>query len=183
MSADVIVIGASFAGLAATMQLARARRSVVVIDAAAPRNRFSPAWHGVIGQDGQPPLAIMAAGRRELERYPTVAFVDGTAAAARRDNAGFVVELEDGCRFSGRRLILATGVKDELPAIAGLRERWGKSVLHCPYCHGYEVADRPLGVLASGPMSYTRRCSSPTGGRRPFSPTRHSSRMPTSARN
>jgi thioredoxin reductase len=153
MMHDAIVIGASFAGLSAAMQLARARRDVAVIDAGAPRNRFSTASHGFFGQDGRRPLAIMAEGRRELERYPSVTFIDGNAIRVRQMNDGFVVELADARALMGKKLILATGVRDELPAIAGLQERWGVSVLHCPYCHGYEVGGQKLGVLASGPMS------------------------------
>ena len=153
MNYDAIIIGASFAGLAATMQLARARRSVAVIDSNSPRNRFSPASHGFMGQDGKPPLSIIQEGRRELDHYPSVTFIDSTAIAARRNNDGFAIELITGHSVNGRRLILATGVKDELPAIPGLQERWGLSVLHCPYCHGYEVRGRQLGVLATGPLS------------------------------
>ncbi len=153
MTYDAIVIGASFAGLSGAMQLARARRSVAVIDAGAPRNRFSPASHGFLGQDGRPPFAIMAEGRRELERYPSVTFIDGEAIRVERTNDGFDVGLAVARTLAGKRLILAMGIRDELPAIAGLQERWGSYVLHCPYCHGYEFGSHKLGVLASGPMS------------------------------
>lgn len=153
MMYDAIVVGASFAGLAATMQLARANRRVLVIDAGEPRNRYSDASHGFLGHDGRRPHEITAGGRKELARYPLVDFLDGLATSAVRTDLGFSIGLADGTCVSGARVILATGVSDDLPFIPGLRERWGKSVLHCPYCHGYEFAGRKLGVLATGPMS------------------------------
>lgn len=153
MTHDVIVVGGSFAGLSAAMQLARARRTVLVIDAGRPRNRFSPASHGFLGQDGNPPLEIMATGRRELLAYPSVSFIDGEVVSAKAAPGGFDLGLGDGRVFAGRRLVLATGVRDELAAIEGLWPRWGCSVIHCPYCHGYEVSGHALGVIASGPMA------------------------------
>lgn len=150
---DAIVIGGSFAGLSAAMQLARARRQVLVIDSDLPRNRFADAAHGFLGQDGRPPQAILQEARRQLAAYPTVQFVAGRATEARADGSRFAVTLADGDVARAARLVLATGVKDELPPIPGLSERWGASVLHCPYCHGYEVANRPLGVLGDHPLS------------------------------
>ena len=150
---DAIVVGGSFAGLSAAMQLARARRQVLVIDSDLPRNRFADAAHGFLGQDGKPPHAILQEARRQLAAYPTVSFLAGRATEARAEAAGFAVTLADGDAVRAARLVLATGVKDELPPIPGLSERWGASVLHCPYCHGYEVAGRPLGVLGDHPMS------------------------------
>lgn len=150
---EAIIVGGSFAGLSAAMQLARARRRVLVIDSALPRNRFADAAHGFLGQDGRPPQAIIQEAARQLAAYPTVDFMAGRASAARATEAGFTVDLADGRDARGLRLVLATGVKDELPAIPGLKERWGATVLHCPYCHGYEVADRRLGVLATHAMS------------------------------
>ncbi|MGH8447419.1 MAG: NAD(P)/FAD-dependent oxidoreductase, partial [Solimonas sp.] len=150
---EVIVVGGSFAGLSAAMQLARARRRVLVIDAGRPRNRYAEASHGFFGLDGQSPQAIRAETRRQLAAYPSVAFADGEASQARRLDDGFIVTLADGGEHRGTRLVLGTGVRDELPAIAGLAERWGRSVLHCPYCHGYENRDRALGVLANHAMS------------------------------
>ena len=147
---DVIVAGGSFAGLGAAMMLGRARRRVVVIDAGVPRNRFAPASHGFLGQDGRAPAEIIATFRSQVLAYPTVHFVAGVAVSARGVVDDFVVALESGESLRARRLVLATGVVDELPAIPGVAERWGTSVLHCPYCHGYEVADRRLGVLATG---------------------------------
>lgn len=150
---DVVVIGGSFAGLSAAIQPARARRSVLVIDSGLPRNRFARHSHGFLGQDGVRPADIIATARQQLLRYNTVRFIDGTAVSARAEGARFVVDIDDGRRVSGARIVLASGVRDELPAIDGLSERWGVGVLHCPYCHGYEVAGRPLGVLATSANS------------------------------
>ncbi|VWB38635.1 NAD(P)/FAD-dependent oxidoreductase [Burkholderia lata] len=151
---EVIVIGGSFAGLSAAMQLARARRRVLVIDAGRPRNRFAEHAHGFFGQDGKPPAQIVDEAAAQLAAYPTVQRIAGDVRTAERDADGrFHVTLADGGRASADRLILATGIRDELPALPGLAERWGVSVLHCPYCHGYEVSGQRLGVLATHPLS------------------------------
>ncbi len=151
---EVIVIGGSFAGLSAAMQLARARRRVLVIDVGRPRNRFAAHAHGFFGQDGKPPAQIVEEAAAQLAAYPTVRRIAGDARTAERDADGrFDVTLADGSRASADRLIVATGIRDELPALPGLAERWGVSVLHCPYCHGYEVSGRRLGVLATHPLS------------------------------
>ena len=149
MPYDAIVVGGSFAGLSAAMQLARARRRVLVVDSGLPRNRFAHASHGFFGQDGRPPYDILRDATRQVLAYPTVELVRGVVAGAREADGGFEAALEDGREERTRRLVLATGIVDELPPIPGMRERWGNTVLHCPYCHGYEVAGRPLGVLAS----------------------------------
>jgi thioredoxin reductase len=161
---EAIVVGGSFAGLSAAMQLVRARRRVLMIDAGRPRNRFSPASHGFLGQDGASPAAIRAAGLRQLGAYPTFELREGEAETARRDGEGFAVAIAGGGEEHARRLILATGVADRLPDLPGLEERWGKSVLHCPYCHGYEVRDRPLGVLATGPLAMHQAALIPDWG-------------------
>lgn len=153
MIEDVIVIGGNFAGLAAAMPLARARRRVLVIDAGQPRNRFAAAAHGFPGQDGVAPSDLTARLRAELAAYDSVRFREERVATASGHKDDFTLALAGGAVEKGRRLILALGVTDTLPAIAGLAERWGETVLHCPYCHGYEVAGRPLGVLAAGPGS------------------------------
>ncbi|MBN3840784.1 NAD(P)/FAD-dependent oxidoreductase [Burkholderia sp. Ac-20349] len=151
---EVIVIGGSFAGLSAAMQLARARRRVLVIDAGRPRNRFAAHAHGFFGQDGKPPAQIVDEAAAQLAAYPTVRRIAGDVRTAGRAADGrFHVTLADGSRASADRLILATGIRDELPALPGLAERWGVSVLHCPYCHGYEVSGQRLGVLATHPLS------------------------------
>jgi thioredoxin reductase len=147
---DAIIVGGGFAGLAAALPLARARRRVLVVDAGDPRNRYAGHVHNFLGHDGREPAAIRAQARRQLAAYPTVAFADGAAVAARREGDGFVLDIDSGGgrrREGGRRLVLATGVRDELPPLPGLWERWGETVVHCPYCHGYELAGKPLGVL------------------------------------
>jgi thioredoxin reductase len=151
---DALIIGGSFAGLSAAMQLARARCRILVVDAGRPRNRSAKSSHGFLGQDGQAPQQIQQLAADQVAAYPTVDFFKGEALTAHRTDAGeFVVRLSDGRAETARRLILATGLRDELPPLPGLQERWGASVLHCPYCHGYEVADRQLGVLATMAMS------------------------------
>jgi len=164
MSYDVIIIGGGFAGMSAALQLARARRPILMIDAGLPRNRFAEASHGFLGQDGAAPAAIMREALRQLSAYPTVDFVHGRAGAARGELDRFEVEMEDGAVHAARRLILATGVADTLPDIPGLAERWGVSVMHCPYCHGYEVRDRRIGVLANHPMAVHQALMLPDWG-------------------
>jgi thioredoxin reductase len=146
---DVAVVGAGPAGLAATTALARSLRSVVVIDAGAPRNAPAAGAHNVLGHEGAPPLEILAAGRREAAGYGAV-IVDGTVTDARHA-ATFELDLADGSTLNARRLVLATGLVDELPDVPGLREHWGRTVLHCPYCHGWEVRGQRIGVLGTGP--------------------------------
>ncbi|NGO52560.1 NAD(P)/FAD-dependent oxidoreductase [Allomesorhizobium camelthorni] len=153
MQYDLIVVGGSFAGLSAATQVARARRRVLVIDGGQPRNRFAAHSHGFLGQDGRTPADILGDARKQLLAYPTAIIVDAYAAKAEAAGDGFAVALEDGKTFEGARLLLATGVRDTLPDIPGLQEQWGKTVLHCPYCHGYEAAGGPLGVLAVGAIS------------------------------
>lgn len=150
---DVVVVGGSFAGMSAAMQLARARQKVLVIDAGMPRNRFADEAHGFLGQDGRAPAAILRDARCQLLRYPTVEIVSGEALASRALGDGFAIDVSGGGEYRASRLILATGVSDELPPVRGMGERWGETVLHCPYCHGYEVRDLPLGVIAAHPMS------------------------------
>lgn len=150
---DVVVVGGSWAGLAAALQLGRARRRVLIVDAGRPRNRFARSSHGFLGQDGRTPAAIIETFRAQVLAYPTVAFQQGEAKDVRASGDGFTVALSSGDTLYVRRLILATGVVDELPSIPGLAERWGTGVVHCPYCHGYEVADGRLGVLATEEMS------------------------------
>lgn len=147
---DVIIIGGSYSGLAAALQLVRARRTVLIIDAGERRNRFADHSHGFLGQDGQPPGAIQARGKAEVLAYTTVTWLDARASQATPTKAGFQVTTGHE-RFESRRLILATGVTDQLPAIPGLKERWGKRAFYCPYCDGYEFNLGTLGVLATGP--------------------------------
>lgn len=153
MPYDAIVIGGSFAGLSAAMQLARASRSVCVLDTGRPRNRFAKASHGFFGQDGASPAVMIAEAREKVAAYPSVRFIDAEATHAAADENGHAVTLASGERLSARKLVLAFGLKDGLPDIPGLEERWGETVLHCPYCHGYEFRNRPLGVLSTMPLS------------------------------
>lgn len=153
MQHDLIVVGGSYAGMAAALQLVRAHRKVLVIDAGIRRNRFASHAHGFLGQDGVDPAEIAAKAREQLEAYPTLTWIDGHAASATGSKDHFTVALADGNEHTGRRLLFATGVSDELPDIAGLAERFGKTVFLCPYCHGYELGKGRIGVIATGPMS------------------------------
>lgn len=153
MRYDVIIVGGSFAGLSAATYLARGRRTVCVIDAGSPRNRFAAQSHGFLGQDGSAPGAMIATARAQVLAYPTVTWVDGQASDAAATGDGFAVTLASGDVIEAARLVLAFGIWDELPVIPGVQERWGVSVLHCPYCHGIEFSDRRLGVLNVSPMS------------------------------
>jgi thioredoxin reductase len=144
---DVLVIGGGAAGLSAALVLLRARRTVVVVDAGAPRN--APAAHvqGFLSRDGMPPGDLLAAGRAEVAGYGG-ALVDDTVVSV---EPGFRVRLANAPSLSARRILVATGLRDDLPDVPGVRERWGRDLLHCPYCHGYEVRDQPLGVLGGSP--------------------------------
>ena len=149
---DVVVIGGGAAGLNGALMLARSRRSVLVIDAGAPRNAPATAVHGLLARDGMPPAELLDRGRAEVRAYGGQ-LTAGQVTAAHRDLDGFTVTLADGRAVHARRLLVATGLADELPDIPGLRERWGRDVVHCPYCHGWEVRDQAIGVLASGPTA------------------------------
>lgn len=151
-SYDVVVIGGGAAGLSGALTLARARRKVVVIDAGAPRNAPAGGVHGLLAREGIRPAELLDRGRAEVRGYGG-RVVTGEVRAVARADGGFAVTLGDGRTVLARRLLVATGLVDELPDVVGLRARWGRDVLHCPYCHGWEVRDRAIGVLASGPMS------------------------------
>ena len=146
---DVVVAGGGAAGLNAALVLGRARRRVAVVDAGAPRNAPATHMHGFLSRDGMPPADLLAAGRDEVAGY------GGELLQGRVDHIdpGFLVHLAAGPVLRARRVLVATGLRDELPELPGVRERWGKDLLHCPYCHGYEVRDQPLGVLGTGPAS------------------------------
>ncbi|WP_282783129.1 MULTISPECIES: NAD(P)/FAD-dependent oxidoreductase [unclassified Nocardia] len=166
---DVLVIGGGAAGLSAALLLARSRRRVAVIDAGAPRNAPAAHMHGYLSRDGMNPLELLTAGRAEVAGYGGELIDDRVVAATRTGTAdgaggdadrapapGFEVRLASGRTLRARRLLVASGLRDELPPLPGLRERWGRDVLHCPYCHGHEVADQPIGLLGSaesGPAS------------------------------
>ncbi|WP_066098229.1 NAD(P)/FAD-dependent oxidoreductase [Xanthomonas massiliensis] len=150
---DVIVIGGSYAGMAATLQLLRARRSVLVIDAGERRNRFASHSHGFLGQDGVPPSEIAATARHQLGAYPTLRWMEDRAKSVSGQADAFTVTTASGSSHSSRRILLATGVVDWLPTIDGLADRWGTAVFHCPYCHGYELNQGRIGIVGTGPMS------------------------------
>jgi thioredoxin reductase/SAM-dependent methyltransferase len=148
---DVAVIGGGPAGLSGALALSRARRSVLVVDSGTPRNAPAGHVHNYLGREGTPPGELLAAGRAEVTGYGGE-IVAGEAVSARPVSAGFVLDLADGRAVHARRLLVTTGLVDELPAVPGVRERWGRDVLHCPYCHGWEVRDQPIGVLATTPL-------------------------------
>ena len=147
----VLIIGGGAAGLSAALVLSRARRKVLVVDAGAPRNAPASHMHGYLSRDGVPPGELLAAGRREVSSYGGD-IVDGAVIElVPAGGNGFWALLAGGQRISARRLLVTTGLRDELPDIPGLRDRWARDVLHCPYCHGHEVRDRKLGVLGGTP--------------------------------
>ncbi|GEO96954.1 FAD-dependent oxidoreductase [Kocuria turfanensis] len=151
MQWDVVVVGGGAAGLSAALLLGRARRRTLVVDAGSPRNRFAEHMHGVLGQEGVPPDRLLERGRDEVSAYG-VRIAPGTVQRVDPTGTGVEVTLERGEPVRARAVIVATGMTDELPEIPGLAERWGRTVLHCPYCHGWEVADQRLGVLTTSPL-------------------------------
>lgn len=151
---DVIIIGGSYAGLAAAMALGRALRNVLIIDAGEPCNKQTPHSHNFLTNDGNTPAAIAAVARQQVGNYPTVQFLNATATDSIKTLNGFMVQLNTGKSFLAKKLILATGIKDIMPAIPGFAASWGISVLHCPYCHGYEVSNEKTGIIANGETAY-----------------------------
>lgn len=168
MKFDVIIIGGSYAGLSAALQLGRARKNVLVVDAGKRRNRFASHSHGFLGQDGKAPGEIVAEARRQIERYQTIEWAEGRVTDAEGSFGDFAVEIDGYRRESAARLILAMGVTDELPDITGLKERWGSSVFHCPYCHGYELDQGKIGVIAASPMAIHHALMLPDWGETTF---------------
>ncbi len=144
---DVVVVGGGPAGLTAALYLGRARRRTLVVDAGRPRNAASPSAHGVFTRDGATPAELLAEARRQLSAYAAVELRRAEAVVAASLGDGFVVRLDDGTEVRARRLLLACGIRDELPDIEGLAGHWGRGVLHCTTCHGYEVADRELALV------------------------------------
>jgi thioredoxin reductase len=146
---DVVIVGGGAAGLSAALVLGRARRRVAVIDAGAPRNAPAAHMHGYLTRDGMSPADLLATGRSEVTGYGVEIVEDSVASI----DPGFAVRCGGGRVLTARRILVATGVTDEIPDLPGVRERWGRDLLHCPYCHGWEVRDQPLGVLGSNPGS------------------------------
>mgnify|MGYP000845571726 CR=1 FL=1 len=153
---DVVIIGGGAAGLSAALVLARARRRVAVVDDGRPRNAPAAHMHGFLGSDGLPPTSLLAAGRDEAKGYGAQLIPGRVARAVRSTHSAaehprFEAHLDDGTALHARRILVTTGLHDEIPDIPGVRERWGRDLLHCPYCHGFEVRDEPLGVLGGSP--------------------------------
>lgn len=151
---DVIIIGGSYAGLSAGMSLGRSLRNVVIIDSGIPCNRQTPHSHNFLTQDGKTPKEISAIAREQVSRYKTVQFYNGTAVTAIKKGKGFEITSQAGDLFHSRKLMIATGLKDVMPEIKGFAECWGISVIHCPYCHGYEVKNEKTGIVANGDVGF-----------------------------
>ncbi|RED24843.1 thioredoxin reductase [Flavobacterium cutihirudinis] len=151
---DVIIIGGSYSGLSASMSLGRSLRQVLVIDSGLPCNRQTPHSHNFITQDGEKPVVISAKAKLQVELYKTVQFYNGLAIRMQKIENGFEVSTESGEVFTSRKILFASGVKDLLPEIKGFAECWGISVLHCPYCHGYEVKNEKTAIIANGEMAF-----------------------------
>jgi thioredoxin reductase len=151
-TSDVLVVGGGAAGLSGALVLSRARRSVVLVDAGEPRNAPAAHMHGYLSRDGMPPRELLAAGTGEVARYGGT-ILGGVVSNVSRTDSGFNVALADGANLTTRRLLVATGLRDQLPSVDGVRARFGRDVLHCPYCHGFEVRDRKVGVLGGSPNS------------------------------
>ncbi|HEY6744728.1 MAG TPA: NAD(P)/FAD-dependent oxidoreductase [Mycobacteriales bacterium] len=152
MTYDVVVIGGGAAGLSGALALARARRSVLVVDAGSPRNAPAGHVHNYLAREGTPPAELLAIGRAEVTGYGAEVRADSVTGLRALDGGGFEVRLT-GQVVEARRLLVATGLVDELPPVPGLAERWGGTVLHCPYCHGWEVRDQAIGILGTGPLA------------------------------
>jgi thioredoxin reductase (NADPH) len=152
---DVVVVGAGAAGLSAALMLARARRRVVCVDAGSPRNANAAHVHGFLSRDETSPAELLALGGEDVARYGGKQVSAVVSKIAHDPQGGFVVEAERGSRWSARAVVVATGLRDELPPIPGVHERWGGTVLHCPYCHGYEVSDEPLVVVGGENRPFT----------------------------
>lgn len=151
---DVIIVGGSYSGLAAAMALGRALRNVLVIDAGNPCNKQTPHSHNFLTNDGKTPKEISSLARQQVRSYGTVSFLDGFAKSGIKTKMGFNIQTDAGETFTSRKLIFATGIKDIMPPIPGFAESWGISVLHCPYCHGYEVRHQTTGIIANGDAGF-----------------------------
>lgn len=147
---DVIIIGGSYSGLSAAMALGRAMKSVLVIDDEKPCNRQTPYSHNFLTNDGKTPAEITALSKKQVSKYNSVHFIKGWAKSGNKMDEGFEIELDSGEKFNGKKLVFATGIKDLLPDIEGVDACWGISVIHCPYCHGYEVKNEKTGILGNG---------------------------------
>jgi len=151
---DVIILGGSYAGLSAGMALGRSLRKVLIIDSGQPCNRQTPHSHNFLTQDGQTPRHISALAKEQVAKYSTVQFLDGLAVSGVKRERGFEIRTAAGDLFTAKKLVFATGMKDVMPDIEGFAECWGVSVIHCPYCHGYEVRHERTGILGNGDTGF-----------------------------
>ena len=151
---DVIIIGGSYAGLSAAMALGRALRNVLIIDSGLPCNRQTPHSHNFITEDGEKPNVISEKAKAQVFKYDTVKFLNDLAVSGKKIESGFAIITQTGKEFTTKKLVFATGVKDIMPDIKGFAECWGISVIHCPYCHGYEVKNEKTGILANGDFAF-----------------------------
>ncbi len=151
---DVIIVGGSYSGLAAGMALGRSLRQVLIIDSGKPCNRQTPHSHNFITQDGSTPQEIVILAKEQVEKYDSVSFFNGLATSGVKTKAGYEIQIASDEKFQAKKLIFATGVKDMMPDIKGYAECWGISVLHCPYCHGYEVRHERTGILGNGEYGF-----------------------------
>lgn len=151
---DIIIVGGSYAGLAAAMALGRAMRKVLIIDSGDPCNKQTPHSHNFLTNDGKSPKEISTLARQQVQQYDTVHFLDGFVTAGTKTGSGFKIQVQTGEIFIAKKLVFATGIKDSMPGIPGFAECWGISVLHCPYCHGYEVRHQDTGILANGEAAF-----------------------------
>lgn len=154
MPFDVIIVGGSYSGLAAAMALGRALRTVLVIDDGKPCNRQTPHSHNFLTNDGKTPAEISSLANLQVSQYKTVEFFKDLATNGRKTDLGFEIQVSSGETFAAKKLIFATGIKDILPGIAGIEACWGISVIHCPYCHGYEVRQKKTGILGNGDAGF-----------------------------
>lgn len=151
---DVIIIGGSYAGLSAGMSLGRSLRKVLIIDSGKPCNQQTPYSHNFLTQDGKTPKEIAEEAKEQVSKYETVHFYNGKVMKTFKNSGSFEVETDKGEKFSAKKIILASGVKDQIPDIEGFAECWGISVIHCPYCHGYEVKGKKTGILSNGDLAF-----------------------------
>ena len=151
---DVIIVGGSYAGLSAAMSLGRSLRKVLIIDSGQPCNKPTPHAHNFITHDGEAPATIAAAAKQDVLKYEAVSFQQGKVSAVSKSNNRFEVATENGLYFTAKKILFATGIKDIMPTLPGFEECWGKSVVHCPYCHGYEGRGKNTGILFKGQMFF-----------------------------
>ena len=151
---EVIIVGGSFAGLSAAMALGRSLRKVLIIDSGLPCNRQTPHSHNFISQDGEEPGTIAEKAIAQVLKYDTIQFLQDTALSGAKTEKGFIITTESGKEFLTKKLIFATGIKDIMPDIKGFPDCWGISVVHCPYCHGYELRNKKTGILANGERAF-----------------------------